>query len=241
MAYEIRSELLEMGFDVDDVSFELPELKIIAKRFRKLAKQTHSDKTKSDDDNDFVRLMKSYQSILKFFEHKKDCDLVKLDEEEEIITNLFKDFNFTKKNKSSCTVMIENELSLIWNEILENKYGKADDKGPQGMHWTHRDYMFDEQNCTDIFLRKYHAPKKDNQSKIHVQSNVRGNFLPAHFVDNVLPKIAEEVHAVGKNAPISAPSTEAPQKKEVKTKQNTSKCKECDFDGKNANGVKTNS
>ena len=93
----------------------------------------------------------------------------------------------------------------------------------------------------NITISKWHIPKKDNQTKLLVQSNEDGHFLPAHFVDNVLPKIAEEVHAVGKNAPISAPSTEAPQKKEVKTKQNTSKCKECDFDGKNANGVKTNS
>ena len=56
-------------------------------------------------------------------------------------------------------------------------------------------------------------------------------------MDNVLPKLAEEVHAAYKSTAILAPPTEAPRKKETKIKQNTSKCKECDFDRKNVNGL----
>ena len=121
MARKLRTELLEMGFNVDEENFELPKLKIIAKRFRDLARKTHSDKADVEDDSAFISLRKAYKTFLDFFDNQKNSELVKLDDN--VIQNLFKDFNFTKKNTSSFTVLID--------EILEEKYGTTDDKGPQ--------------------------------------------------------------------------------------------------------------
>ena len=47
----------------------------------------------------------------------------------------------------------------------------------------------------NITIGKWHILKKDNQFKLIIQSNGNeaGNFLPAHFVDNELPKLFEEV------------------------------------------------
>ena len=42
--------------------------------------------------------------------------------------------------------------------------------------------------------------KKDNQSKLNIQSSQAGNFLPAHFVSVHLPKLLSEVQAATPNS-----------------------------------------
>ena len=88
-------------------------------------------------------------------------------------------------------------------------------------------------------------PKKDKQSKLNVQSNEEGNFLPAHFVDNVLPKLLKEVHKC-QDLGLSGPSRDPVDKKEtakgsveVTTKQSGFRCKECDFVGKSSTILST--
>ena len=63
------------------------------------------------DDGAFIRLMKAYKTILAFFDNQENREVANLDEEDSIIKNLFKDFNFAKQNSSSFTIIIENELS----------------------------------------------------------------------------------------------------------------------------------
>ena len=61
--------------------------------------------------DEFVPLLKAYKSILKFFDSKKDDNSeVNIDDKEMMIRKLFKDFNYCKKNLSSFTVIIENEM-----------------------------------------------------------------------------------------------------------------------------------
>ena len=55
-----------------------------------------------------------------FFNHGKyNENQIVIDEEEELIGKLFKDFNYCKQNMSSFTIIIENEMSFEWDAILE--------------------------------------------------------------------------------------------------------------------------
>ena len=190
---EIKEYLKELEFDVYEDNFVLPQLNDASKRFRELARIKHSDK--GGDDEEFIKIYNAYKQIKKFYEKMKGGDLQKYcegnEEEEELIKNLFEEFNYSRKNKSSFTIFIENDLSLIWNEVLENRYGGPEDKGVNGLHWSHKDYEFNELEKSDIYLRKYHKPKSDNTSKIVIQ----GNFeLAVAFVANELPKLYKKVH-----------------------------------------------
>ena len=163
------------------------------KRFRDLAKVKHSDKV--GDDAEFIKLYHAYKQIKKYYEDMEGDDKQKYcdgnEEEEDLIKNLFEEFNISRKNKSCFTIFIENELSLVWDEILEDVYGKPDDKGIHGKHWSHKEFEFEGLEKSDIYLRKYHKPKSDNNSKIVIQ----GNFeLSIAFVAKEMPKLYKKVH-----------------------------------------------
>ena len=80
---------------------------------------------------------------------------------------------------------------MVWDEILEDVYGKPDDKGIHGKHWSHKEFEFEGLEKSDIYLRKYHKPKSDNNSKIVIQ----GNFeLSIAFVAKEMPKLYKKVH-----------------------------------------------
>ena len=116
--------------------------------------------------------------VMKYREGMED------DKEEELIKQLFKDFNMCRQNQSSFTVFIENELSFLWDKIFEARYGSPINKGIHGFHWTHKGYSFDEILKSNIYVRKYHEPKNDKSSKIVIQ----GNFtLAIAFVTDELP------------------------------------------------------
>ena len=88
------------------------------------------------------------------------------DEEEKLVRQVFRDFNVCRQNKSSFTIFIENDFSFVWDTVLENKYGKALNKGIHGFHWTIQNYSFEDLSNSIIFIRKYHEPKNDKTSKL---------------------------------------------------------------------------
>ena len=112
------------------------------------------------------------------------------DFEEEVARKTFKQFQFSniKENMKSFTIHVDNSQSFTWDKILTKHYGTPADRGPNGQHWKVENYT-DGSVTANLTIGKWHIPKKDKQTKLHVQSsNETGNFLPAHFVDNVLPK-----------------------------------------------------
>jgi hypothetical protein len=127
----------------------------------------------------------------------------------------------------SFTIPIENCLSTTWTKVLTKHYGVPKDRNTNVLHWKVVNYS-DGYQTGNITIGKWHMPKKDNQSKLHVQSTEVGNFLPAHFVDHVLPKLFEEVK---KTQVIEL------QEKEVRTSVGAFNCKECNFIGKSLNGL----
>ena len=168
MMNEIKEYLKVLEFEIDEKNPVFPKLKEVGKRFRELAKVKHSDK--GGDDEEFVKLYNAYNQIKKYYKEGNDSDIKKYcegsEEEEDLIRKLFEEFNISQKNKSCFTIFIENDLSLTWDEILEDRYGKPEDKGVNGLHWSHIGYEFQELQKSDIYLRKYHKPKSDKTSKI---------------------------------------------------------------------------
>ena len=92
----------------------------------------------------------------------------------------------------SFTIKIDNNLSKTWDHILTQHYGDPLDRKGNGKHWRHCDYS-DGDHTSSITIGKWHIPKKDKQSKLHIQGSGSGNFLAAHFVYNHLPKLLAEV------------------------------------------------
>ena len=227
---EIIKYLKELNFEVDEKKLVFPKLKEVAKRFRELAKVKHSDK--GGDDAEFIKLYHAYNQIRKYFKEGKDKNLEKYcegsEEEEELIKKLFEEFNISQKNKSCFTVFIENDLSLIWGEVLEDIYGEPEDKGINGLHWSHRGYEYKGCEVSDIYLRKYHMPKSDKTSKIVIQ----GNFeLAVAYVANELPKLYKKVYDK-KKLPISVvPESDI-------TTQPSLMCKRCELDLPDENEMK---
>jgi hypothetical protein len=95
------------------------------------------------------------------------------------------------------TIFIENKVSFIWDNVLEKRYGKVEDKGIHGFHWTNKEYSFEDLSGCNIFLRKYHEPKNDKSSKIVIQGNFK---LTVAFVTDELPKIYKAVHEIKRSA-----------------------------------------
>ena len=100
--------------------------------------------------------------------------------------------------------------------------------------------MFEGNIVGNITIGKWHKPKKDNQSKLHIQSNEAGNFLPAHFVDHELPKLFKEVskyqedkkNSVTREKSNTSSKAKTPLRKLTKPRTSilkTFKCTKCDF------------
>ena len=239
MNQQVKKALLTLGF-VESVEVDkIPKMKTITKKYHKLALIHHPDKPGGDGEV-FKEISASYLFLGNYLEEIRgeDCSEDVCDFEEEVARKTFHQFQQSdiKQNMRSFTIHIENNLSFIWDKVLTKYYGVSVDKNENGQHWKIEKYT-DGYSTGSITIGKWHIPKRDKQSKLHVQSNEKGNFLPAHFVDNVLPKLVEEVHASSKLS-VQATATDRSQNmKEIKTKQNGSKCKECDFEGKNLNGL----
>jgi hypothetical protein len=169
-------------------------------------------------------LYNAYNQIKDFYLNLENEEMEKfcsdMEEEEELMKKLFDEFNICRKNKSSFKIFIENDLSFIWDNILEKRYGKPEDKDVNGLHWTHLSYSFKNLEKSNIFLQKYHMPKNDKSSKIVIQ----GNFeLAVSFVANELPNIYKDVFEL-KKISISNESNKVSDKKNA-----VKSCERCAF------------
>ena len=242
MDSHIKTALEILGFKECAKENIMPKLKVVTKKYYKLAMVYHPDKQKPGDDGEvFKKMTAAYRLIGEYLEQQErdDNDDGSYDFEEEVARRTFKQFEFSKikENMRSFTIHIDNDLSLIWDKILSKHYGEPLDKKVNGLHWKVANYS-DGILKGNVVIGKWHIPKNDGQSKLNVQSNEEGNFLPAHFVDNVLPKLLEEVHLY-QGLGLKGPLKEMAPKKEILSKQPMFKCDHCAFVGKNLAGLST--
>ena len=203
---KIKAALTCLGFEESVKVEKVPKLKVVTKMYHKLALKHHPDRPGENDDELFKKITEAYRFICEYLEELIDeKEDEPFDYEEEVARRTFKQFEFAKvkENMRSFTIHIENNLSMVWDKILSTHYGGPLDRDENGFHWKVSNYT--DGNLTgNIAIGKWHIPKKDGQSKLNIQSNERGNFLPAHFVDHVLPKLLQEVHnykGIEKNQP----------------------------------------
>ena len=87
--------------------------------FCKLALVKHPDKA-GGSSAAFQELLNSYHNILKHLAENLNDD--GLDNDEQFVKDLFKEFNFPRENDQSFTILIENELADTWEEEISELY-----------------------------------------------------------------------------------------------------------------------
>ena len=233
----MKASLVVLGFVECGKVEKLPKFHCITKKFHKLAMVHHPDKPGGNDDV-FKKISEAYRLIGEYFEEEREKGNVAspFDYEEEVARQTFQQYQHSKikENLRSFTILIDNNLSSMWETVLSAHYGDPKDRETNGLHWKIENYS-DGDMVGNIDIGKWHMPKKDKQSKLHIQSNEVGNFLPAHFVDHVLPKLFEEVNE--KALPNQKPINMVVSSKKLKPKPPSNKCNECDFDAKNLSGL----
>ena len=122
------------------------------------------------------------------------CELINDDSvEENLCRKIFLNRNISRENIKSFVIMIENELSETWGKILTKHYGEPIDHRTNGMQWKSDMVKFENEEMAIISVTKYHMPKNDNQSKLHVQIWREKHYLLIEYVTSILPKIYDEV------------------------------------------------
>ena len=189
MDIKIREALTTLGFVESLKDGKVPKLKVITKMYHKLAFAHHPDKPGGDGEL-FKVITEAYRLVGEYMENREKDEKSEesFDFEEEVAKKTFKQFQFSniRENMKSFTIHVENSQSYTWDKVLTKHYGPPKDRESNGLHWKVENYT-DGNLTANITIGKWHIPKKDNQTKLHVMSNEAGNFLPAHFVDNVLP------------------------------------------------------
>ena len=202
-----------------------PKMKIIIKQYHKLSLKHHPDRPGGDTAT-YQTINNAYhvlgEFIDKYYDEPKGDDY-----EEQVARSAFKQFIFSdiKENLNSFTIKVDNRLSFTWDKVLSSHYGNPADRKGNGKHWKHCNYSDDDHNTGVITIGKWHIPKKDKQSKLHIQSNGVGNFLAAHFVSFHLPKLLSEVIDATKDTS----KIQNVAAKPLPSKESALNCKSCDY------------
>ena len=195
MNQSVKAALTTLGFSTSTHRDHPPKMKLITKRYYELSLKHHPDRPGGGDSDFFKNVTSAYRLLGEFID--KNYDYKEDDMEEVVARSYFKQSGQDiKKNTKSFTVFIDNTLSHCWDDILTRHYGKPLDRDHNGKHWKHFSYSDNKVTQCDISIGKWHIPKKDNQTKMNVQSNAKDNFLLTHFVSFQLPALLAEVEAL---------------------------------------------
>ena len=174
MSQNLLTEDLKL-LDIDP-SQELTS-RYVTLKYKRMAKVLHPDKVGGDKCK-FQELLNAYRRIIKHIEdnQKTEDDVVEDDFEKEF----FMKHNIMKECTTSYVIYIEDILVEKWRKVLENHLGiqKID-------------------NCrvifksVDITITLYERPKRDNRSKLHIQSRDQAKNL--EFVLEKLSTFYREV------------------------------------------------
>ena len=111
---DVQEALNYLSFD------DIPTMKELNTRYRKLALQKHPDKNGGSDTS-----KEDYQQLQKYYRLIGNCiidnDTSVCDDEERDHVKAFKNFNFDQKNKFCHMVLIKNKLTTAWNQVLSSR------------------------------------------------------------------------------------------------------------------------
>ena len=189
-------------------------IKDVIKAYRKQALKVHPDKMSNDATEEeivkatenFKQLNESYQRFMKFViekhqnekngnsegneEMNNDENGVNEDDDEIFMKDNFKSFNFPQENDGSFTVIIQHDQADMWQDCLEEIYGKAETMKNKNGTIIDRLWKFDyeyQDTKTQLTVHIYNKPKNRKPSKLLIQGGAQ--VLIYMFVFNVLPQV----------------------------------------------------
>ena len=150
----------------------------ISKKFKRKALKVHSDKTRSNDDEEFKELLSDYERVLKAFREMN----IEANEggEKDDLQNFFEKNNFAQEFSQSWTVFIEKEKVAAWKQELNKAF--PDPKMLQGNGVQYRALV----GLKFVYITLYDVaiPKM----------NIQGNHTCIRtFVLNNLPELYKKV------------------------------------------------
>ena len=148
---------------------KIPSMKDLHTRYLKMSLIMHPDKNGGSKEatEEYQKLQNLYRAI---GEHIVSNDKAPDNEEENDYIALFKSFNFDKKNKTSHTILIENDKAFFWKNVMIHKYGKPNETQTNGLKFEVKDFVIDNEEPLDIHVTLWIMPSGDNQSKLLIQS-----------------------------------------------------------------------
>ena len=165
---------------------EIPKMKEINKKWRKLSLIKHPDKGGTKED--FQELLAAYQIA---GEASKKMEYDRNDIEEEIAQKMFEFMSITE-NKQSFTIYLEKDVTLAWEAILTKNFGKPKDQQSCGKKFTYLDPC---ENGGMIFITLYHT----NKILLQAEKNIHSNNI--HFVNAHLEDLYKQVFKIIKSKP----------------------------------------
>ena len=148
----IKDDLEMLGINKDQ---ELT-IRYVTLKYKRLAKVVHPDRAGGDKCK-FQEILNAYRRIIRYIEDNQNMEDEQVEDDFE--KEFFMKHNILKECLTSYVVYIEEILVDKWKKVLENHLGiQKMDKCR---------VIF---KSIDITITLYEKPKKDNKSKLHIQS-----------------------------------------------------------------------
>ena len=146
--------------DIDDE--EEVTAKMLASKFKKKALKVNPDKKGDDnDDEELKTLLNDYNTCM------EALGLIEEEKEKDEMSEFFAKHNVAKENTSSYTVLIENDRTVEWKEVLKKMKDVVEPKKLINDGTQYKTEMLG--NAVSVSL--YDNPS-NGQSKLHIQGSV---------------------------------------------------------------------
>ena len=183
----LQKALSFMGFE------DIPSMKDLTMKYKKMCLQLHPDKNLDAPNakERFQELQQCYKVVGdQILENINDNINNVTDKDEEHFINMFqvfKNFNFDKRNTNCHTVLVENKNAALWRQVLTTNLSLHKESNSKEHIFKHHNWR---QNKT-VTVTLYDTPATDNQSKVHVQSG--DQFVNDDYILDQMPLFYMEV------------------------------------------------
>ena len=205
------------GLDVEDE--EEVTAKMLSSKFKKKALKVHPDK-KGDahDDEDFKTLLNDYNTCM------EALGLIAMNEEEKEkneMSEFFAKHNVAKENTNSYTVLIENERTVEWKDVLKKMKHDVEPKKLINGGTQYKTEILG----TSVSISLYDNPS-NGQSKLLIQGSM---FHIRMFIVEELPSLYKKVCVkTMKKQPKKIQPHKTIALRAIKGKEVTFNCDQCD-------------
>ena len=181
-----------MGFE------DIPSMKELTMKYKKLCLTYHPDKNQGSDTKElFQELQQSYKVIGdQILANIDDINNVNDKDEEHFINvfQVFKNFNFDKRNTKCHTVLVENKNAAFWRQVLTTNLVLHKESNSKEHIFKHINWQMNK----TVTVTLYDTPATDNQSKVHIQSG--NQFVNDDYILDQMPLFYMEVRKLSQDS-----------------------------------------